>query len=115
MINTAETLIQRCSGLSDGLSGYGDDTIVHTPTLTERGARITSGHVYVFVYIVIHAKTVTLHTLLGIGIVWCLLLWNTSSSHRLGGDSSLLVGLWSRHEMNIPYCMIEGEIYRAFM
>ena len=111
MINTTETLIQRCCGLSDRLSGYGDDTIVHTPTLTERGARITSGHVYVFVYIVVHAKAVTLHTLLCIGIVWCLLSWNTSSSHRLGGDSSLLVGLWYLHEMYIPYCMIDGEIF----
>ena len=106
VINTTETLIQRCCGLSNRLSGYGDDTIIHTPALTKRSARIASGHMDLLVYIVIHAKTVTLHTLCGIGIVGCLLSWNTSSSHRLGGDSSLLVGLWSLHEMH----MAQGKI-----
>lgn len=98
VVRQTEALIQLRSRLSDRLSGYGDDTIVQTPTLTERGRRIAFGHVDLLVYIVIHAKTVTLHTLCGIGIVGCFMSWNTSSCHRLGGDSSPLVGLWFLHE-----------------
>ena len=98
MVRQTEALIQLRSRLSDRLSRYGDDMVVQTPTLTERGRRIAFGHVDLLVHIVIHAKTVTLRTLCGIGIVGCFMSWNTSSCYRLGGDSSPLVRLWSLHE-----------------
>ena len=44
MVRQTEALIQLRSRLSDRLSGYGDDMVVQTPTLTERGRRIAFGH-----------------------------------------------------------------------
>ena len=50
-------------------------------------------------YIVITAKTLTVHTSCGVGNTRFPVWWNHCSSHRLGGDGSLVLGVQFLHKI----------------